>query len=116
MKTSWVMMVFFLFISLQFLCSITTGGGLMTANNDISVSNIQELFSPKGFDISNPVVGIYSIVTAFWHYIVGFFNMLFWNYPIFEGNWVFVKWLVCYPLTAGIIMSFVVIAKGGSNN
>lgn len=118
MKTSWVIGLVFLFILMQILTSIAIGSDtlLPATGGDFNTGQLDTLMKPSGFDFSNPLVAVYSVVKGVWSFFVAFINMLFWNYPtLFTGNWIYVKWLVFMPISGAMVFSIIVIMRGSSS-
>jgi hypothetical protein len=62
--------------------------------------------------ISGFVLGTLNVVTNLDNFIAAVFRMLVWDYSFLTGSFVYIKYLVLYPLSAGMVLSFVRLALG----
>ena len=62
--------------------------------------------------ISGFVLGSFNVITNLDNFIVAVARMLVWDYSFLDGSFVFIKYLVLYPLSAGMVLSFVRLALG----
>jgi hypothetical protein len=62
--------------------------------------------------ISGFVLGGLNVVSNLDNFIMAVFRMLLWDYSFLDGGFVYIKFLVLYPLSAGMVLSFVRLALG----
>ena len=78
--------------------------------NAIIGFSIAEAFSDgSAFGI---VKGVIKTVAAGPQFLAAVSKMVMWNYDFLEGPYVYVKYFVLYPLSAGMVMSFMRMAMG----
>lgn len=118
MKSSWFLGICVLFVGLQMLASVMSGGALIPATGgNITVATMTSWLTPTGLDINNPLFGIVSLVVGVWNFIVGILNAVFFNYPeLFQGFGLYVKYFVFWPVSAAFVLSLVIVMRGSSNS
>jgi hypothetical protein len=62
--------------------------------------------------ISGFVLGTVNVVSNLPAFLGAVGRMLVWDYSFLDGSFVFIKYLVLYPLSAGMVLSFVRLALG----
>jgi hypothetical protein len=87
----------------------------------VMVEGVGIINSLVGFDIlsafgqggiSGFVLGSMNVVSNLPTFIASVFRMLLWDYSFLTGSFVYIKYLVLYPLSAGMVLSFVRLALG----
>jgi len=64
--------------------------------------NVLQTFADDGF-----FKGVTKFITSFGHLFVSIANMLAWNYSFLEGNGVYIKYIMLYPISAAMILYLV---------
>lgn len=62
--------------------------------------------------ISGFVLGSVNVVSNLPNFLMAVARMLVWDYSFLDGSFVYIKFLVLYPLSAGMVLSFVRLALG----
>ena len=62
--------------------------------------------------ISGFVLGSFNVITNLPNFLAAVGRMLIWDYSFLDGSFVYIKYLVLYPLSAGMVLSFVRLALG----
>jgi len=71
--------------------------------NKVVGFNILQTFADDGF-----VKGFFKTVVSIPGALAYMFTkVVMWDYSFLEGNGVYIKYLICYPLAAGMVMSFI---------
>jgi hypothetical protein len=74
-----------------------------------------------GFDITSAFSdgGIFGLAKGMWtsaknlpNFLAAVARMVMWDYSFLNGSFVYVKYLVLYPLSAGMVLSFIRLALG----
>ena len=81
------------------------------------MSIMTEAISGLGtMDFSNPVTGMFSILTGVWGLIKAFFKFLTWDYYFFTGYWVWARFLLM-SISLGVAISLALtLIRGSSSN
>lgn len=78
--------------------------------NTIIGFDIASAFSDGGF--TGLVVGVFKSVVQLPTFVASIARMLMWDAAFLEGPYVYYKYFVLYPLSAGLVLSFVRLALG----
>lgn len=70
-------------------------------------TTLQTLLSPPTFNFTNAITGIVSIYQVSQAYVAGFWTLLWWDFPFFEGQWLILKWIMWFPVSIGLLYGFV---------
>ncbi len=62
--------------------------------------------------ISGFVLGSLNVVSNLPNFLSAVGRMLVWDYSFLDGSFVYIKFLILYPLSAGMVLSFVRLALG----
>jgi len=57
----------------------------------------------------NIFTGLGQMFTAMW-------NMFIWNYSFLQGDWQYLRWLICFPISLGLIFSIIMAIRGSSSS
>jgi hypothetical protein len=85
------------------------------------MSMLQRLMQPTGTDVtvisSLPVIGgAASLISYVWNFFKIFIQMIFLYFPsIWNGQWIWVWYFLCVPVTVGFVASIVIILRGVHN-
>lgn len=84
---------------------------IRSVTRDVNIVNITSLYAI-------PVIGqVASFFVMVGEYLALIISMLFLWFPnIWAGNWIWVYYFLCVPVTIGFIFSIIVIVRGGSNS
>ncbi len=63
----------------------------------------------------NPVGAVWALINIGWDYMQLFWDVLWFNYAFFQGQWLYVKYLVFMPVSISVIASLVFILRGVGN-
>jgi hypothetical protein len=112
MKTSWIIGVMMLYISIFFYGSIMTNANTLSGE----MGHIFNLAQPTGLDLSNLITAAYSVSTEVWYYMVIFIEAIFLWFPgLWTGNWFFVWLFLCVPICIGMIFGIITMLRGSSS-
>jgi hypothetical protein len=116
MKTSFIIGWATLFIVGIFLELVITGGTgvgssymdtLSSLTKNVNIVNVTSLYSV-------PVIGqAASLITMIGQYFAILIAMIFLYFPdIWAGNWIWLWYFLCIPVSVGFIFSFITILRG----
>jgi hypothetical protein len=107
---SWVSGVVFLYIGLLFLSLIAEH----SLSFGVTQMNIfDELIKPPITDFSNPVQAVTSFATDVGHYAKLIIQVIFLWFPdLWVGNWIWFYYVVCFPITAGMVFGIIQMLRG----
>ena len=113
MKSSWLAGIMLFYVGLLFLSMIAEHN--VSANSaDINLFNA--FITPTGTDFSNPVVAVTSLVTDVWQYFKLIIQVVFLWFPdLWVGGWLWVYYVVCFPIAMMMVFTFVSILRGSFN-
>lgn len=114
MKTSWIIGIFTMFILLSLISGILEAQYL--GGQEDQVDTFTKLMSPPSFTSMNPLNVLWTVVTIGWHYLTAFWDMLWFNYAFFTGGWTIIKWIVFFPISIGVVFSFISLIRGTSSS
>jgi hypothetical protein len=83
------------------------GAGLV---NQLVGFDILTAFGDGGF--TGLVFGGWNVIANAPGFLMAVARMLIWDYSFLDGSFVYIKYLVLYPLSAGMVLSFVRLALG----
>ena len=92
----------YLFIGFSFIFGMssldpTTGIGTTSALEDVMEFNLLNAKEVLGFSYYLPNVSFFE----------GLFDLLLWNYPVFEGEWGYIRTFALFPLS--LITSLIIV-------
>jgi hypothetical protein len=64
-------------------------------------------------DFSNPLIGIGSLLSIVWNSFKALWNMFWWNYAFFDGEWVIIKYALFWPISFGMVITLVLSLTRG---
>lgn len=76
------------------------------------VSLIQRLMSPDIPEYSNPIGAVTAYMSVTWQYLEAFFDILFFNYSFFQGQWLLVKYILFIPVSFAMVFSLIMMLRG----
>lgn len=108
MKTSWFIGLFMLFGMLQLISGVIE----MTTLGEGEVSTLQALMTAPVVDLSNPISALTSVMSVGWDYLGNLWDVFWFNYSFFQGQWLLVKYIVFIPISIAMIISLVMMLRG----
>lgn len=76
------------------------------------LSTLQALMEPEVPEYTNPIGATAAYMTVAWDYMQNLWDILWFNYAFFEGEWLLIKYIVFWPVSIGIIMTFIFVMRG----
>jgi len=108
MKTSW-------FIGLLTLWGIfTVISGIIEMNTlgEAEVGVFQALMQPEIPEFTNPIGAVFAFVNVAWDYLQNLWSVLWFDYAFFQGQWLYVKYIIFLPISISLVISLVFILRG----
>ena len=108
MKTSWfigIIMLFGIFTVISGIIEMNTMG-----SDDISI--LQSLMQPQIPEFTNPLGAVFAVVNVAWDYLQVLWDVLWFDYAFFQGQWLYVKYLVFWPISVALVISLVFVLRG----
>jgi hypothetical protein len=65
--------------------------------------------------LDNALTAVVEIVIYIKDLFLAILNALWWNYAFFSGDWQIIKWLICMPISFGIVWSIIMAIRGTSS-
>jgi len=110
-KPGWVVGLVMLFVILQIICNVCEMQAPLTSETP---SHLQQLLSPDIPSYSNPIGAIASYVSVPFLWLWNFFALFFFDFSFFEGGWVYVKYVIFWPISIGMIYGLISWLRGAS--
>lgn len=110
MNIKWVIGLVMIFILGSMLSGIMELQFLSGDANQQSV--IEGLFGWANISGSGLYGVAESIIVATPGVIGSFFQMLVWDYAFFDGSYQIIRWVVCMPITAGMLYGLFMVIRG----
>lgn len=108
MKTSWFIGLFMLFGVLTLINGIIE----MSTLSEGEVGVLQALMSPPTVNFSNPIGAITGIMSIAWDYLSNLWDIFWFNYAQFQGQYLLIKYIFFIPISLGMIVSLVMMLRG----
>ena len=78
---------------------------------------INRLLHPDMPSFSNPLGVVTGFISVVWGYIQALWEIFTWDFAMFQGEWALVRWGLFLCLSAGMVLSLVlVMLKGASSS
>ena len=95
--TAWVMMTV-----IACICE-------MTFLSDSEIGILQQLLSPEFPDYKIPIIGqVAGFLSVAWDYIRILWTMFWFDYPMFQGTFALVRYMLLLPISVGVVVGLVI--------
>lgn len=112
MKTSWfigILVMFGVFTIISGVIEATTLG-------EDEVGLFKTLMTPPVIDSTHPLGVVFSVMSVAWDYLKNLFDILWFNYAFFQGQWLIIKYIFFLPISVAIIISLIFVLRGVGSN
>jgi len=111
MKTSWIVGLF----TLLFAMALISGVMEMVYLGSTEQSRLWALLHPQFVEFNNPLTFIVGFFNTAWSWLGNLFAVLSFDYAYFQDEWAIVRWMIFFPISAGIVWGVVSMLRGSSS-
>lgn len=113
MKIALIVGIVMLFITGQIIVNGMLENDPLLEDNTSPLTDMSQITTMQS---SNIVGQAWEFVQDIGRFIGGMMRILAWDYGIWDGGMAYVYWMVCIPLTIGLVGGFVMVFRGVSSS
>lgn len=113
MSNKWtigIMVIFVVLTVMSGICEYTVFG-------DDDTSLLQRLMTTPDISETTSIVGaVFGYIGFGWDYLQTLWDVLWFDYSFFQGQWLLVKYILFYPVSIAFVISIILAIRGVGSN